>query len=299
MLEVAQHRALCGKLCFMHAARPFASLKRFFRAGTAAFLLSAVATAVSAHEFWLHATPFSPATGGYSDISLHVGEFFVGELVGVTTAHASSIKLVNSDGTQNVTSLAPTGSMLRSLRLTLTRPGAHVLVYDSHPSNVTLSAEKFHEYLNEEGLAAVIRQRESANTAATEGRERFRRNAKLILKVGSRDDATAMAATGQKLEIVPLSNPLQATAGQVLGFEVRWDARALPGILVKAWHGRAGQTVVIRTVTDRQGRVSVNLPHGGAWMLSAVHMIPVTGEPGLDWDSFWSSLSFELADRPR
>ena len=61
----------------------------------------------------------------------------------------------------------------------------------------------------------------------------------------------------------------------------------------------ANQTVVIRTVSDAQGRVNLELPFAGAWMLSAVHMIPVSGVPDVDWDSFWSSLSFELADRLR
>ncbi len=295
---VAREHALCCKLRNMHTANPLSHIARTCKRCLTVLLLVAPCAAPG-HEFWLHAAPFSPSTGGSSDISLHLGEFYVGELVGVTAAHAASIKLVNAAGIQDLTAQAPTGSMLRSLRLTTPRPGAQVLAYDSHPSVVTLSTDKFHAYLNEEGLGAVIRQREAAQMATTEGRERFRRHAKAILKVGGRSDATAMAATGQKLEIVPLVDPLQASAGGMISFEVRWESRALAGVLVKAWHRRGDQTVVVRTVTDPQGRVRLELPFAGAWMLSAVHMVPVTGVPDIDWDSHWSSLSFELGGRQR
>lgn len=251
-----------------------------------------------AHEFWLQPNPFAPAAGRQSEISLFVGEFFIGELVGVTTGHAASIKLVSAKGSEDLTSRAPAGSMLRSLAVSVGQPGAHVVAYDSQPSQVVLSADKFHAYLNEEGLGAVIRQRETSRTAATEGRERFRRYAKALLKVGGRSDATALVAVGQKLEIVPLTDPLQARAGDPLRFEVRLDALAQPGVLVKAWHRRGGQTVAIRATTDSTGRVLFELPFTGPWMLNAVHMVPITGNPDLDWDSFWSSLTFELSGSP-
>lgn len=270
--------------------------RRYLQSMLAGTLL-AVSLPSPAHEFWLQADPFASPAGRETEISLFVGEFFVGELVGVTTGHAASIRLVSAKGTQDLTSRAPAASMLRSLPLPVGAPGAHVLAYDSHPSQVVLSADKFHAYLNEEGLGAVIRQREIARTAATDGRERFRRYAKALLKVGGRSDATSLAAVGQKLEIVPLTDPLAGRAGDPLRFEVRLDGRPLSSVLVKAWHRRGGQTTAIRATADSLGRVQFELPFAGVWMLNTVHMVPVAGIPDLDWDSFWSSLTFELSGR--
>lgn len=250
-----------------------------------------------AHEFWVQANPFSPPAGRQSEISLFVGEFFIGELVGVTTGHAASIRLLSAKGIEDLTSRAPAGSMLRSLALPVGQPGAHVLAYDSQPSQVVLSADKFHAYLNEEGLGAIIRQREGARTATLDGRERFRRYAKALLKVGGRSDAAVLASVGQKLEIVPVNDPLQSAPGDRLSFEVRLEGRGLPGVLVKAWHKRGGQTLAIRMTTDSLGRVQMELPFAGMWMLNAVHMVPASGVPDIEWDSYWSSLTFELAER--
>ncbi|MDB5945488.1 MAG: hypothetical protein JWQ33_514, partial [Ramlibacter sp.] len=33
--------------------------------------------------------------------------------------------------------------------------------------------------------------------------------------------------------------------------------------------------------------------------LNAVHMVPATGSPEVDWDSYWGSLTFDLPRRER
>lgn len=267
-----------------------------------AAVLLVSAGAARAHEFWLDAAPYAVPAGGAAEITLLLGEFYVGERVGVTASHAASVRLLSATGRRDLGELVPAGRMLSSLRLPLPRAGAYVLAYDSHPSTVTLAADKFHAYLHEEGLDGIIRQREAAGTAASAGRERFRRHAKALLRAGARSDGASLSATGQRMEIVPLADPLAASAGQTLRFQLRFDGQPLAGVLVKAWHKRSGQTLVIRATADRNGQVTLDLPFAGTWLLNAVHMIPVAGVPEVDWDSFWSSLTFELAparDRAR
>lgn len=246
-----------------------------------------------AHEFWVHAAPFSPAVGGSAELTLHVGEYYVGEVVGVTSQHAASVKLHSASGVQNLTDRAPTNRVLGSLRIPFERAGTHLIAYDSHPSEVVLSADKFHAYLHEEGLDAVIRQRESAGTAAQPGRERFRRHAKALLGVGGQADRTALAAIGQRFELIPLSDPT-ASRGNAVQFAARFDGQPLASVLVKAWHKRGGQTIAVRARSDDKGLVTFEFPYPGPWMLNAVHMIPATGVRNIDWDSFWSSLTFEV-----
>lgn len=246
-----------------------------------------------AHEFWVHAAPFAPAAGGSAELTLHVGEYYVGEVVGVTSQHAASVKMHSASGTQDLTSMAPADRMLGSLRVSFKRAGTHVIAYDSHPSEVVLSGDKFHAYLREEGLEGVIRQREAAGTAAQPGRERFRRHAKAFIGVGGQADRTALAATGQRFELIPLSDP-SASRGNAVQFAARFEGKPLAGVLVKAWHKRAGQTIAVRARSDDKGLVTLGFPYPGPWMLNAVHMIPATGVHNIDWDSFWSSLTFEV-----
>lgn len=247
-----------------------------------------------AHEFWIHANPFAPGLNRATHLTLHVGENFQGELVGVTAAHAASFKVHSRHGVEDLGKRIQRGTTLPALPLTLTREGTHVLAYESHPSEVVLEAEKFHEYLRMEGLEGIIRQREAAGTAGTPGRERFRRSAKALLRAGNKADGAFAIRTGIRMEIIPQVNPLSARPGDALGFALSFDGKPLAGALLKAWHrGRAGP-VVVSSRSNEQGHASVVLPHAGPWLLNVVHMIPIAGSSELDWDSFWGSLTFEL-----
>lgn len=248
-----------------------------------------------AHEFWIEGRPFAPAVGAPTVITLSVGEYFVGERVGVTASHAASFRALSQGRDQDLGPRVPKNSMLPALTLSFPRAGSHVLAYESHPSEVTLPADKFHAYLRDEGLDEIIRLREAAGAAARPGRERFRRSAKMLLRVGGRADGASTLAAGQRLELTPLSEPLDARAGDTLRFSLRFEGRPQAGVLVKAWHMQGAQTTVLRARTGADGVFALALPFAGAWMLNAVHMAPAVDAPDIEWDSFWSSLSFDLA----
>ena len=265
----------------------------------AALVLVAWAASLSAlaHEFWIDPLPAAPAVGAPVQMTLRVGEYYSGDLVAITTSHAVSLHSLSALRNDDLTARVPAGSTLPALRLSFATAGSHVLAYESHPSQVVLPADKFHAYLHDEGLDWVIRQREAAGTAATPGRERFRRSAKALLKVGGQSDGASTRSTGQRLEILPLEDPLALAAGATLRFQLRFEGQPRPGVLVKAWHKQGGQVTTIRGTTDPQGRFDMTLPFAGNWMLNAVHMVPATGSAEIDWDSFWGSLSFQLPAR--
>lgn len=265
----------------------------------AALVLAAWAASLSAfaHEFWIETSPPDPAAGAPVVMTLRVGERFAGERVGVTSSHAASLQALARANNEDLGRLVPDGSMLPSLRLSFPRSGAHVLAYESHPSQVVLAADKFHAYLRDEGLDHVIRQREAAGTDASPGRERFRRSAKTLLRVGGRSDGASVRSAGQRLDITPLDDPLSGTAGDTIRFVLRFEGQPRAGVLVKAWHRQGEQVTVLRATTDVQGGFHFALPFAGRWMVSAVHMIAATDSAGVDWDSFWGSVTFDVPAR--
>ena len=251
-----------------------------------------------AHEFWIETSPPAPKAGAPVTMTLRVGEFYTGELVGITTAHAVSLRALSAGRVDDLTAMV-TAAIVPQLDMAFAPPGSHVLVYESHPSMVELPADKFHAYLHDEGMDWVIRQREGAGTAATPGRERFRRSAKALVRVGGRSDSASLRVAGQRIEIVPLDDPLAQAAGATLRFQLLFEGKPRAGVLVKAWHKQGAQVTTIRATTDAQGRFALTLPFAGSWMLNAVHMVAVTGaatvgSSNAEWDSFWASLSFTL-----
>ena len=75
------------------------------------------------------------------------------------------------------------------------------------------------------------------------------------------------------------------------------EGREHPKALLQAWHKQGSQTAIIKTQTDRQGRVSIVLPLPGPWMVSVVHMVAAKDTREHDWDSYWGNLTFALAER--
>lgn len=268
---------------------------RFIAASLAASLL--IPQAVAADACWLMARPFSPAVGAPTALSLYAGEFFSGELLPIEAAQAAAIHLYSRAAPTDVGAQLPPDQALHELKLSLPAAGTYMLAYDSNPEQINVSADKFHAYLHEEGLDAVIRQRESDGNAEQPGRERYRRHLKTLLRVGGKSDGTYSVLTGQRLEIVPTSDPLARSAGDKLTFTLFFDSKPLAGALAKAWHRHDEQTLTIRARTGADGKVDFNLPYAGVWMISVVHMLPVTDTPDIDWDSFRGNLTFELAGK--
>ena len=75
----------------------------------------------------------------------------------------------------------------------------------------------------------------------------------------------------------------------------RQELKPLEGVLVIAFTNDRPETK-LEARTDASGRVRLELPHSGIWLIKAVHMIrapPSTTEA--DWESFWASLTFFMA----
>lgn len=266
--------------------------------GVAALAALTLATATTspamAHEFWMLPTAFRVAPGGSTALQLNVGEYFGGERVGISQPLIASFRQYAAGSSTDLRDTVPSTGQFGSVEVGLAQAGTHLFAMDTQPSSVALPADKFHAYLHDEGLDHVVKLREAAGTAATPSRERFRRNLKTLVQVGTKTDATSSVRTGQRLELLPLANPYSRRAGQDLPLQVFFDGQPLANALVKAWFKRGGQTLVIRAVTGDDGKTTVSLPWPGTWMISVVHMIPVTDSPEYDWDSFWGNLTFGL-----
>ena len=274
------------------------------RTSIALAIMLLAATRASAHEFWLE--PLAPvAVGGTAQLTLRVGEFFEGELVGFSTAQTAAIRQYTGTENRNLRAMLPLRNPVAALDLPFTTAGTHMVIFDSQPSMISLPAGKFEAYLHDEGLDFIIARRQATGASESPGRERYRRFVKTLISAApvqtgapaaaaSAPDMTYAARSGQRLELVPLADPLLTPAGEALGIRVLFEDKPLVGALLKAWHRHDGQTVMIRAKTSADGTASFNLPFSGAWMISVVHMIPAAGTKGIDWDSLWGNLSFTV-----
>jgi uncharacterized GH25 family protein len=246
-----------------------------------------------AHEFWMVPDRFAPAPGTPVQLTLHVGEHFEGQAVEVSTSLVAALRHHGPNGATDLSSRLPAEPGQGAVVVTLANAGAQVLALDTHPNVLELGADKFHAYLREEGLDSIVQLRDASGGSAAPGRERYRRHVKTLLRMGGPSGPGWAVRTGQMLEIVPRADPQALRRGRDLGFQVLFAGRPLAGALVKAWHTRGEQLAVLRARTNASGEVAFALPWAGRWMVSLVHMVPVTDAAGIDWDSHWGNLTFE------
>jgi hypothetical protein len=245
-----------------------------------------LATLAAAHDFWLVPVgeEIEARTGErfpVSETAIDAGRLVVAEAV--TAAGRSPLQVIGQRDSALVLRADPTAAGVLYAAVTLA------------PRQISLSAKDFNNYLREDGLPQIYAERARRGELDRPAVERYRKDAKaLIVRPGS--GSAALAPVGQRLEIVPLSDPSQSRSGDTLPVLVRFEAKPIAGLTVNAgWSGQPGNHAVT-VVTDTAGRAMIPLGASGLWYVRTEHMRPAA-EPGLDYESFWSSLTFVVSNR--
>jgi uncharacterized GH25 family protein len=259
------------------------SLKR------AAFLL-ALAAPLFAHDFWLEPSTFSPQPGQIVGVRLRVGQDLLGDPVPRDPALVNQFVFEDASGRKPL--VGRTGSDPAGL-LRVDGQGLVVIGYSSNPSTVDMEAEKFNQYLKDEGLDAIAALRARRKQTGDKSHELFSRCAKSLVLSGLPNRTQADRALGFTLELVAERNPYTMRPGEDLPVRLTYENRPMPGALVVAIN-RLNPAEKQSARTDADGRVKLHLREGGLWLVKSVHMIPAPAGAGADWQSYWASLTFEL-----
>jgi len=254
-----------------------------------ALIIGLVRVPLFAHDMWIEPMTFSPQTGEIVGVKLRVGQDLLGDPLPRNSELINQFVVDDSEGLKPL--VGRDGSDPAGF-LRVPAPGLLVIGYRSNPSSVELPAEKFNQYLKDEGLDAVAALRASRNETAAKAREIFSRCAKSLVLSGPASDAAGDRRLGFTLELVAERNPYTLRAGQDLPVRLTYENRPLAGTLVVAMN-RLNPSEKLRARTDNEGRVRLRLRPGGMWLIKAVHMIPAPAGANAEWASFWASLTFE------
>jgi len=263
-----------------------ASLLRSIALG---FTVVAMTASLGAHDMWIDPTTFLPASGEIVGVRLRVGQDLLGDPIPRDPSSINQFVVEDPEGRKPVVGRSgadPAGFVRASI------PGMLVIGYRSNPAPVELAAEKFTQYLKEEGLDAIAALRASRNQTATPARELFSRCAKSLVLSDAAKAGPGDRALGFPLELVAERSPYALKNGDELPVRLMYGNKPLAGALVVAI-SRSNPARKIAARTNPDGRVRLSLGAGGMWLVKAVHMIPAPAGSGADWESFWASLTFE------
>ncbi|WP_373487482.1 DUF4198 domain-containing protein [Blastomonas sp.] len=247
-----------------------------------------------AHDFWLQPESFKAAVDRPLAVTFQVGHGKDRQRWRVDLSRVVALAGY-SDGVRKDRKADLRSGGAADLVTSFATPGLHVLAMRSSYAFSELPARRFTEFAEEEGLVRVLEWRRRSGKSDTAGRERYSRRAKALIKVGTLTPANQAIATrpvGLKLEIVPDRNPYALDKTGVLPVHVLYNGRRLANATVKLTSLEFDARPHATAVTDANGRVSFRIPQRGSWLVNVVWSVPVRGDPKVDFDTTFSSLTF-------
>jgi uncharacterized GH25 family protein len=252
-----------------------------------------VAAPVVAHDFWIQPERFQVRPNAPVPVTFQIGHGDARERY----ANNDRIMLLGDffngrrrDRRSELRSTGPADLVTR-----FAEPGLHVLGLQTSYAFSALPAGRFNDYAKEEGLVTIIAARQREEKMTRPGRERYSRRAKALILVGTPNGRNQLLATrpiGLKLEIVPDRNPYALGPSRQLPLHVLYNGRRLPNATVKLTSLEADERPVATAVTDTSGRASFRVPAKGSWLVNVVWAEPVKGDPKVDFETTFSSLTF-------
>ena len=279
--------------CFNLAARD--SRRFFFKLSVLLIVCLqcyAIALPASAHEFWIEPESFRPQAGVPFDVRVLVGQDFNGDGVIFLPETFERFETVTARGKQKVNGTPgddPAG------HITPTETGSLLVAYQSTRFSLSMDAKTFEGYLKKEGLEDIRILRSNAGKSGKPANEVYTRFAKSLLAVGGQSNGLdSSRPLGLRFEIVPLTPVYRKTGGQPGEMEVQllYENQPLANVQIEAF-SKKNMTTRLLQRTDQVGRARFTLPHGGVWLLNAVHMIPAPSSANAEWESFWASFTFQ------
>lgn len=263
-----------------------------------ALIAACAALPAYAHDFWLQPARFWVAPATPVAVSLQVGHGSNRQLWDADITRVTGLRSIGPRGVTNLSGGIRQGGQGR---ISFATAGVHVVALQTSHAQSDLPAIRFNDYLVTEGLTPAIELRRRNGRTGTAGKEIYSRRAKALVRVGRGPVVEAAHVTtplGMTLEIVPERNPYAVPSNQALPFRIYYKGRPLAGALVKLTNLGADERPAATQRSNSTGRVAFTLPRRGAWQMNVVWTEPVVGNPAVDFDTTFSSLTFGFDAAP-
>jgi len=254
------------------------------------FLIAAVG---AAHDTWLVPQKFRVDRGMPVQVALNTSEDFPASEAAAAPDRIASFEIVTADGRAVVSGYRVEG---KSLVAEVTPgSGTTIVAAVTKPRFILLKPEQFNEYITEERLETIVAARQARGETQKDGREYYSKIAKLALCAPKPGGVAFEKPLGLKVEIFPLTDPCDLEPGGELEVQVLFDGRPLAHTWVGAgYEGVHGHGYPVWARTDSEGRAKIPLDRSGAWFVRVLHMVPSKDFPDADWQSWFSTLTFEV-----
>lgn len=272
---------------------------RFTVVALTAVAVAFSATALAAHDFWIIPDAFRIATGQplmirtatgtkfpVSESAVRADQVAEARVLGATPAADQPLGAFSIAGKSLIVEHRPSAN------------GQRVVAFSLQPTSRRISGEGLAKYLRLEGAPLIPERYGKEGRLPTDSvLLRSTKYAKVLVEVGRGGPVAFGRPATHGLEIIPLSDPSAAKAGDSLALRVIAAGQPLPGAQVHA--GRAPVEGEVKgadldLVTDANGVVRVPIARAGTWNVRTAHAAPAVSAPAT-WDVWWATFVFSSA----
>lgn len=242
--------------------------------------------AAAAHEFWIEAPVWQVAPGDALTASLRNGEEFKGSELAYIDSRAARFDLVQNGTTMPVS--ARLGDR-PALNIEPAEPGLITVVYESSAATLVYREwAKFTAFAAHKDFADIAMRHDARGLPRNGFTERYTRYAKALLAVGTGSGSDA--ATGLETEFVALTNPYTDPGPVEVQLLYQGAPRADAQVEVFERAPDGSVTITTDTRTDANGRASIAVKPGHAYLIDAV--VLREGDAEAAWETLWAALTF-------
>lgn len=253
-----------------------------------------IAIPVIAHDLYLMPKAFRVKTGNSLQVAFHNGDDFPESQAAARIERLLEPLVFSQQGSVSLKNLRADHTVVLA-EASITHPGNSIIAVHTKPNGIELDSQSFEKYLKHEGLNHVLNWRKENSESSQVGRERYSKYVKSIIQADYSSDFYRHAV-GFPIEIFPDVNPYSLKVQDTLPVRVLFRGKPAEDLQIEmSWlspDGKAQTKIAGRT--DAQGRLTIPIHSAGVWKLHTVLMERCQDPSAADWESFWSSLTFEI-----
>ena len=265
-------------------------------------LASLIASAVFAHDFWLATSRWHVPPGATVVITANVGDDIYPRSENATAPErVESLRLIGP----TMTVLTPQYRVIdKSLTADVTLPpvpATYLAAMVVKGRFLSMEGKAFIDSLTEEGLDRLVEEVTRRGEGEKKSRERYWREAKVLIRAGDgASEHVTQPVVGMAAQLVPDTDLTRAKLGDSIGVRLLAEGKPVDGAQVSLTAAAPGPITsrVTHARTDADGRARLTVAKQGPYLITSVHMVRregETGEQAADWESYWCSLTFDVA----
>lgn len=252
----------------------------------------------NAHDFWIETVGADAPTETSVSVIAKTGHGVDQSNWPLVPHRITSLKSIGPEGLKDHQSAIKEAVRTGTIEFSGLSDGAHILAIESGNSYSELPADLFADYVEEEGISPIRRDRDTAEKKARAGKELYSRRGKTIVRVGMQKDANPHLTypIGMTLEIVPVQDPLRIAPGSHMELKVLYQGHPVEDATIHVT--KLDEPDFSTTLRTGSGGIA-ETPEmvSGRWLFHTVWSSPAQALLNdADYMTVFSSLTFDIRD---